>query len=161
MNYSKVKMPIYYHGKMLLFWLLILCTQCNRKANPGTHSNTPNKAIAGREAKSSIFKKTENFETFYNRFHTDSVFQINRVQFPLKGKQINTNGSFDWRKEQWLMIKAKASEIDRSTYNIKITKKEDSYFEGVYCKGCAFSFEMEYKLINRKWYLVYLQEKDE
>lgn len=148
--------------KVRIFILCILAitfVQCQRKTVPV--SKTPEKASKPSDDKSPSLNRAENFEKFYQRFLTDSLFQISRVNFPLKGKQIHIHGASGWKKEKWVMIKAKASEVDKTIYNVKTSRKEDSYFEGIYCKNCGFSFEMEYRLINGKWYLVYLQERDE
>jgi hypothetical protein len=145
-----------------LFCMVIGFSQCNRKASPTVENKPINKSVTKKEIVTKPSgKKTEKFESFYDKFHSDSLYQISRVQFPLKGQQIHLKKSSSWKKENWLMIKARAGEIDRNEYNVKILRKDDSYFEGIYCKNCAFSFEMEYKLINGKWYLVYLQEKDD
>lgn len=141
---------------------VVFFTECNKKAIPTAKKNKPETSEKAKPAvKPATVKKSENFDVFYQRFHKDSLFQISRVQFPLKGQQISMKGAKSWKKENWIMIKAKAGEIDRSQFNVKTVKKDDSYFEGIYCKNCVFSFEMEYRLISGKWYLVYLQEKDE
>ena len=141
----------------VLFVLALFFMQCHRKALP---TKAPAKPTT-ESGSSNKLKRGEDFDSFYQKFHNDSVFQISRVQFPLKGQQIYLKGTRSWKKEKWIMIKAKATEVDRSVYDIKTLKKDDYYFEGIYCKNCVFSFEMEFRLINGKWYLVYLQEKDE
>lgn len=146
---------------IVLVCLVVMFSQCNRKAAPPVDNHPKNKNVNKKEVASPSGKKTEKFELFYDKFHNDSLFQLSRVQFPLKGQQIHLKKSGSWKKENWLMIKARASEIDRNQYNVKILRKDNSYFEGIYCKNCAFSFEMEYELINGKWFLVYLQEKDD
>lgn len=146
-------------GKLVFLLVAVLVVvQCNRKANPVAEK--PVKQATKPAVTTVSSKKTENFDNFYKRFHTDSLFQISRVQFPLRGQRINLKGTSSWKKEKWLMIKGTASEVDRNEFNVKTTRKPDSYFEGIYCKNCGFSFEMEYKLVNGKWYLVYLKEKD-
>lgn len=140
-----------------LFIVTLFFWQCHRKATP---VKAPAKPQTERESSNKL-KSAEDFESFYNKFLKDSAFQISRVQFPLKGQQIHLRGTYAWKKEKWVMIKAKASEVDRSVYNVKTVKRGDYYFEGIYCKNCVFSFEMEYRLINGKWYLVSLAEKDE
>ncbi len=149
--------------KISKFVFILICAlvlvQCNRKSNPVTNKNV--KPIVKSESSGTAStKKAENFDNFYVRFHKDSLFQVSRVQFPLKGKKENLKGSSSWTKEKWMMIKATSNEVDRNEFNVKTVKNADSYFEGIYCKNCGFSFEMEYRLINGKWYLVYLQEKD-
>jgi len=141
---------------------MFVFSQCTHKTTP-VKSKVPEKVNAVKKSGviSLSLKNAENFDNFYQRFHKDSLFQISRVKFPLKGQQVRMTGASNWKKENWLMIKAKAGEIDRTLYNVKTLKKDDSYFEGIYCKNCVFTFEMEYKLINGKWFLVYLKEKDE
>ncbi len=142
--------------------IIIVFSQCTHKANPLKVKESPKEQNVNKSVVISLsLKNAENFDNFYQRFHKDSLFQISRVKFPLKGQQVRMTGASNWKKENWLMIKAKAGEIDRTLYNVKTLKKDDSYFEGIYCKNCVFTFEMEYKLINGKWFLVYLKEKDE
>lgn len=140
-----------------LFLVALFFWQCHRKVTPAKVHAKPKTESES----SNNLKRGEDFESFYNKFLKDSAFQISRVQFPLKGQQSHLKGTNAWKKEKWIMIKAKASEVDRSVYNVKTVKKDDYYFEGIYCKNCVFSFEMEYRLINGKWYLVSLVEKDE
>lgn len=135
-----------------------LLVHCNRKAIPSADKQA--KPALQKETSGSSAKREENFDNFYQRFHKDSLFQISRVQFPLKGQKFNLKGTSAWKKETWMMIKGTANEVDKADFNVKTIKKPDSYFEGIYCKNCGFSFEMEYRLINGRWYLVYLQEKD-
>lgn len=144
-----------------LLMVLLIFTQCNRKSNPVKGKPSSQNKITKKEVTTPAAKKTENFDVFYKKFHTDSLFQLSRVQFPLKGQQIHLKGTNSWKKDNWMMIKATAAEIDRAEYNVKTVRKVDSYFEGIYCKNCGFSFEMEYRLINGKWYLIYLQERDQ
>lgn len=144
----------------LLVFLTMFFIQCNKKA---VVINSKAKQQIASEKSNKVAVKNyrgENFDKFYTKFHKDSLFQLSRVKFPLKGSQVNAHGTTNWSKEKWLMIKAKASEVDKKLYNVKTSFKGDSYFEGVYCKDCPFTFEMEYKLVNGKWFLVYLQEND-
>ncbi len=138
----------------------LLLVQCNRKVNPVAEKKSKPISKNENSKPASAAKGVENFDNFYQRFHKDSLFQISRVQFPLKGEKVNLKGNSAWKKEKWMMIKGTANEINRNEFNVKTSKKADSYFEGIYCKNCGFSFEMEYRLINGKWYLVYLKEKD-
>jgi hypothetical protein len=130
---------------------------CTHKSMPVQSKSAEKAKPANNSLKSS---KEENFDKFYERFHKDSLFQINRVKFPLQGKQVNADGTNSWKREKWTMIKAKASEINTSEYNVKTTKTDNTYFEGIYCKNCGFSFEMKFQLIDHKWYLVYLLDND-
>jgi hypothetical protein len=146
---------------MLMVSIMFTFSQCTHKAIPSASKPVlSDKPVAKSTVKSSATSKGENFDKFYERFHKDSVFQLNRVKFPLQGKQVNAAGTNSWKKDNWTMIKAKASEINTSEYNVKTSKTDNTYFEGIYCKNCGFSFEMKFQLINHKWYLVYLVDND-
>lgn len=149
----------YFFATVLLTGLLIFI-QCNRKAAQTVSKPQVSHKSPAKHTLPATSDKGESFEKFYNRFHSDSIFQLKRVQFPLKGKQVSFKGSQMWDRANWTMIKAKASEVNPSEFTVKTTKKIDTYFEGIYCKNCGFSFEMEFRLIDGKWYLVYLQEND-
>ena len=46
----------------------------------------------------------ENFLSFYEKFGTDSLFQMRRIEFPMIGT--NPNGSderFFWTEENWVL----------------------------------------------------------
>lgn len=51
----------------------------------------------------------EDFVRFYERFHTDSVYQMAHIQFPLKGLPDYADGSigdpnkFYWQEEDWVL----------------------------------------------------------
>lgn len=53
----------------------------------------------------------EDFTTFYQRFLTDSLYQIEHIVFPLEGIPDNADsaivagGGFRWQKENWVMHK--------------------------------------------------------
>ena len=47
-----------------------------------------------------------DFVAFYAKFHIDSIYQINHIQFPLPGfpSQVDSiAGNFQWTKENWRM----------------------------------------------------------
>ncbi|NJO68122.1 MAG: DUF4348 domain-containing protein [Bacteroidetes bacterium] len=111
--------------KKWTFVFILICTiivvQCNRKVIPVIEKQvkpTTKKEIS----KSASTKGLENFDQFYKRFHTDSIFQMSRIQFPLKGQKINFQGTFSWKKENWMMIKGTASEVDINEFNVKPLK---------------------------------------
>lgn len=51
------------------------------------------------ERTSELVEIPEDFVNFYERFHTDSLFQIEHVVFPLSQK----NDSTKWTRESWQM----------------------------------------------------------
>lgn len=62
----------------------------------------------------------EDFSIFYEKFHGDSSFQLERIKFPLEGLPpadtvLASDEQFYWRKDDWTLHKR----IDLSNPNIK------------------------------------------
>lgn len=66
--------------------LCALCLSCNLNSGGGNLAPAP---------KTSRKSADENFDTFFSRFKTDSVFQKSRIRFPLKIKLTAGEGDTD------------------------------------------------------------------
>lgn len=42
-----------------------------------------------------------DFNEFYKRFITDTIFQMSRIKFPLKGHYADYSGEIEWTKKDW------------------------------------------------------------
>ena len=114
-----------------------------KKQKPDIEENIPAKT------KPTVKKvKPENFNSFYNRFHSDSLFQISRVKFPLANSE-----KADIEKNNWIMHRSTINNIDTSMFKTKITKTDNYYKEVIYIEGGGFYLERVFKRINGKWYL--------
>jgi hypothetical protein len=105
-------------------------------------------------------KEAETFDTFIEQFHSDKDFQMSRIQFPLKGTYSDFDGSIEWSKNSWDFIPQSVHAADTEYYEIKDDRKEYEVMQGVYCKGCGFSYELKFELIDKEWFLVYRQENN-
>lgn len=62
-----------------------------------------------------------DFTTFYDKFHSDSAYQMAHITFPLEGYPSNAdsatlaNGGFYWQKDKWIMHKMEG--FSDSLYN--------------------------------------------
>jgi len=94
----------------------------------------------------------ENFQAFHAKFYTDSLFQIQRIEFPLLGN--NPDGSttpFFWELENWRFKKAVDIENDQIKmipfYDMGIVIRERIIVQD------AFMIQNMFSLIDNKWYL--------
>jgi len=106
------------------------------------------------KADKSIINQVENFDEFYNRFHSDSIFLISRLKFPLKGGPDRGDGQDEWTKDNWLLLKTKIYDVDTTQYKVSYEKHEKSFIEKVWLENSGFSFKYSYELIDKKWFLV-------
>ncbi|NND09391.1 MAG: hypothetical protein HKN87_23710 [Saprospiraceae bacterium] len=55
--------------------------------------------------------ESDDFEAFYQRFHADSLFQMEHIAFPLAGLPIHADSledarSFFWQEDNWVLHRA-------------------------------------------------------
>ena len=112
------------------------------------------------EKKSITNSSIENFEFFYDKFHKDSLFQISRLKFPMKGGPDRGDINEEWTKENWHILKTKIYDVDTTRYKVSYEKHEKSFLEKVWFVDSGFSFEYRFELIDNKWFLVSAFELD-
>jgi len=102
----------------------------------------------------------QDFLDFFERFHKDSAFQMESIQFPLEGKKIEPDSTVDeandglWYPEKWVMHKP--------------YKDEEGYFDREYeafsshliveyirLKGGKIGMERRFAKLGDQWKLIY------
>lgn len=89
----------------MFFTLFISCQEGEQEETTATDTvEQTEPAMDTTSAESEELSK--DFKKFYNKFHTDSSFQMERIQFPLQGVPENrkmASASFTWKKSDWVM----------------------------------------------------------
>jgi len=132
---------------VLLTVILLTLISCD-KAKTQEKRNTSNSSI-------------ENFDSFYDKFHKDSLFQISRLKFPLKGGPDSGDINEEWTKENWHILKVKIYDVDTTKYKVFYEKRDTSFTEKVWIEDSGFSSEYNFQLIDNKWFLVSAFELDD
>ena len=103
----------------------------------------------------------KDFESFYEKFISDSIYQISRTKFPIKGCYEGLDDKREWTKDNWPLMKWDLrQEIKETSDSLVIEQYENKFFFGSYCRGCGFSFEMEFEKTDNEWFLTYRQENN-
>lgn len=113
----------------------------------------------------------ENFEVFYKRFYSDSLFQISRIIFPLKGFNSDEydselgkkNPPYFWKRKEWKFLETLPQNYVRyekkdwvEEYKKEIKHNKDlSVLEKIFIVDSGYIDERIFKLIKGKWYLVF------
>lgn len=99
------------------------------------------------------------FLDFYERFMTDSLYQMEHILFPLQGlpdradSAIVAGNSFRWRQEDWNMHHP----IERSTgFSIDLKPVTDTYIlELIVHHSGQYGMERRWAHMGDGWYLIY------
>lgn len=107
----------------------------------------------------------EDFNSFYERFHADSNFQMSSIIFPLAGKPSDVAASFDadtfaWEAADWKL--QKLFQIDTSDYAQEfISLNENFVTEIIKLKKINYGIERRFAKVKDKWMLVYYADMNE
>ncbi|MDA6072342.1 hypothetical protein NJT12_22190 [Flavobacterium sp. AC] len=111
------------------------------------------------ESKKTTIVKGENFDVFNSQFHSDSVFQISRVDFPIDGISVSGFDRHNWTKENWKFINVPVSEKNEiQNYEHSLVKSDTLIIERFWIPDSGFEVERQFKLIKNKWFLVYYND---
>ncbi len=105
----------------------------------------------------------DSFVEFYIQFHTDSVYQMDHIIFPLQGMpQIDSTmtreylKNFKWQKEDWVIHK-NISESD-GYFKKEFTDFSGIISERIYHQNNSFEMTRRFAKIQDEWHLIYYSD---
>ena len=104
------------------------------------------------------FSFKEDFDSFYQKFHSDSAFQYSRLRFPLQGQKIDGDENQKWNNNNWNILTIPVFIADTSVFKVEYNKTEKTFTQKSWIESSGFGVEYRFELIRRKWYLVYALE---
>ncbi|WP_159102698.1 DUF4348 domain-containing protein [Flectobacillus major] len=118
----------------------------------------------------------ENFNDFYKKFYSDSLFQVSRVVFPLKGFNSDEydeelgdkNPPYFWKKQGWHFLTTLEKyylKIDKKDWVEEYKKvikhnKDSTVLEKIYIVDSGYIIERKFKKIKGKWFLIFYSYKN-
>lgn len=133
----------YLTGLLLTGLLFTSCTTIRSIFHKSDMSHTP----------------TEDFDAFYDRFHSDESFQRSRVRWPLQGMTIEDGDEIPWTRDNFPIMKVRIYDIDTNEYKTDFKKEPSRFTQRVWLEDSEFSSEFRFELIEGKWYLVYVLDE--
>lgn len=96
-----------------------------------------------------IVQIPDDFVDFYQQFHSDSLFQMEHIVFPLAGK----SDSSAWQAEDWILHQP----IDNSSeeFDISLDNFESIIIETIRDRQGLFSMVRRFADIGSGWNLIY------
>lgn len=103
---------------------------------------------------------TEDFDSFYDKFHQDDNFQKSRIKFPLGGMSIDDGDEIPWTRDNFPLMKVRIYDIDTKEYKTSFDKKPTRFTQRVWLEDSEFSSEYRFELIEGRWFLVYVLDQN-
>ena len=103
----------------------------------------------------------EAFAPFYERFLTDSAFQVARTRFPLPGQKFTADvadSTYRWQRADWRMLRE--PELDTAYFTRNLSVSDTLATDEIAGKDSGLYFRMEYRPVNQQWYLVRMVDRD-
>ncbi len=147
------------HLIIIFSTLFFLSCHLDNKSNGKKESVTVERQE--REDQKKYVFAADDFKIFYEKFMNDSAFQISNVKFPISGQYQDYEEERKWTKDSWVLMTLDFRiEMNNTDDSVSIVQDSLKFFFGTYCKGCVFSFEMEFNKIEGQWYLTHRQENN-
>lgn len=135
--------------KRILLWIALLATLSGCQSDRST-------AEGGISVPREL---PEGFSEFYQRFLTDSLFQLERVLFPLQGLPDKADSAtlagnnFRWQMEDWTLHRPIRAGSDFSiTFS---APTETTVQEKIRHASGRYAMERRYARFDDGWYLIY------
>lgn len=101
-----------------------------------------------------------DFADFYRRFHTDSLFQMAHILFPLDGlpkeadSSMLASGQFKWHKEEWVMHRG--FDLDGNGFLQEFSPIGDDFIvERIIHKEYGLAITRHFSKMGGEWNLIY------
>ena len=133
-----------------LLFLLTFFACKNKQPAPETLAATDSEASA----------LPEGFSDFYQKFHNDSLFQVEHIVFPLEGLPNNADSAtvaaktFRWMPETWRM--QRQFDFQVSEYKREIVPlTETIVMERILHQSGDFGMIRRFAIVGGDWHLIY------
>jgi hypothetical protein len=108
-----------------------------------------------------------DFEVFYQRFHSDSLFQMERITWPLAGSKgtfsdsTQTSVAHVWTRDQWKMHRNNALNSDEFIQKF-FPIGDVIVVEKIYARGGPYGIEKRYaRQTDQQWALIFYADLHE
>ncbi|MEM9549066.1 MAG: hypothetical protein AAGA77_23970 [Bacteroidota bacterium] len=144
--------------KFLAFFLAIICIIFFYKKIQGNYNNIPVEIEHEVVYESAL---PDDFYPFYDQYHTDSLFQLERTVFPLKGLTRSSDSTkvaeeIMWQKKDWILHRP--FDHQNGTFERNFTNFGGIISEHISANQGLFTLEKRYAKLNDQWHLIFYQE---
>lgn len=112
-------------------------------------------------AKTVVTNREETFDSFNERFHSDSSFQLSRIAFPIGGRYADGENSHEWTVRNWELLKEPVKEtVETTEYKHSLQQTDSTVVEKYWIEDSGFKTERHFGKKGGKWFLTYYEDID-
>jgi hypothetical protein len=110
----------------------------------------------------SMINESKEFENFYQKFSTDSVFQLEHTVFPLEGIRSPKDSldkpdpNFRWTRDNWVIHHS--FDDANGTFSREFVEMPGLVSEIISDQSGQFSMERRFGKLSSGWHLIYYRE---
>ncbi|MFK7806845.1 MAG: DUF4348 domain-containing protein [Saprospiraceae bacterium] len=128
------------------------------KKNLVADNNTPTTEVV-EPVSEAMPMADEDFLEFYERFHTDSAYQVSHITFPLAGVPKkdslgNYPADFQWEEERWILHRP-FDDVEGQFEQNLMKLGEGMMVEEISSTNGMLSMQRRFARIGEKWNLIY------
>jgi hypothetical protein len=97
---------------------------------------------------------TEEWQDFYQKFHSDSLFQISRLSENFEGARFYGEIVEEITKDNWQFLPYGVYEVDTTQYQTEVDVSENKVETRIYVENSGIDIRLTYEKIKDKWFLV-------
>ncbi len=103
-----------------------------------------------------------DFEAFYEKFGTDTAYQMKHIIFPLEGRPALKSetdtipANFKWQKENW--VKHRTYDDSNGAFSRSFLNFQDIVTEEISDNSGNFRMIRRFAKMDNDWYLIYYKE---
>ncbi|MDQ6529949.1 hypothetical protein [Flavobacterium sp. LHD-85] len=143
-------------GTILFFAFVSVFLSCTSKVKQESDLNYHKNDSVAKFVKE---EQPESFEEFNKKFHSDSLFQVSRVDFPIEGKHVAGFEQYNWTRKNWQFQAIPVAEkTEIGEYQHSLVKTDTLITEKFWIDNSGFEVERQFKLIKNKWVLIYYND---
>lgn len=143
-------------GAILFFVFASVFLSCTSKVKQESDINYHKNDSVAKFVKQEL---PESFEEFNKKFHSDSLFQVSRVDFPIEGKHVAGFEQYNWTRKNWQFQAIPVAEkTEIGEYQHSLVKTDTLITEKFWIDNSGFEVERQFRLIKNKWFLIYYND---
>lgn len=135
---------------MTILGLLFFFTRGKMNQNTSDSESIENEVFGG---------IPDDFLEFYNRFHEDSIYQLDHISFPLKGfkviEEVGGGETYTYVKEEW--VSHKPFDDMGGTFNRSFEEFGGIVAETIVANGGQFRSVRRFAKLSGEWNLIFYQ----